>query len=352
MDQSIFGYLATKFGTSPENLATEGLSYILTRSQVANRAFAEYLNRLGLAVPPSLNFATQAGDSDGTIPDLIGSSDSGEELVLCESKFWAGLTENQPVGYLRRLRADAQASLVFIAPRKRFETLWPELIRRCKDAKISVEGQNTQQDARLASVGGCHHLALVSWASMLRCILTTLEDAAEGRLAADVKQLQGLCTHMDESAFLPVRPEELTSNHGTRLSQYNGLVDDVVDRLLSSDLISTKGLRSAPRSGVHLRYFSALPYSGAIQTNVSWWGRHRETPIWLSLWAVEEGKWVHSQTIREKLSRLESEDPPRLIEGAKEFFVPLFIKTLAERDVVVEDLVNQVIEVLDALRGQ
>ena len=77
MDQSIFGYLATKFGTSPENLATEGLSYILTRSQVANRAFAEYLNRLGLAVPPSLNFATQAGDSDGTIPDLIGSTDSG-----------------------------------------------------------------------------------------------------------------------------------------------------------------------------------------------------------------------------------------------------------------------------------
>ena len=47
---SLFGFLATKFASSPENLATEALNYVLGRSRVAAGAFLRLLTEGGEAL--------------------------------------------------------------------------------------------------------------------------------------------------------------------------------------------------------------------------------------------------------------------------------------------------------------
>ena len=42
---------------------------------------------------------------------------------MVESKFWAPLTPNQPIGYLRRLPVDREGMVLFIAPEGRYGTL-------------------------------------------------------------------------------------------------------------------------------------------------------------------------------------------------------------------------------------
>jgi hypothetical protein len=59
----------------------------------------------------------------GNIPDLVGATTDGTGVLLVESKFWAPLTPNQPIGYLRRLPVDREGMVLFIAPEGRYETL-------------------------------------------------------------------------------------------------------------------------------------------------------------------------------------------------------------------------------------
>ena len=49
--------------------------------------------------------------------------------MLIEAKFRAGLTDNQPMAYLKRLPANTPSALLFVAPAARLTTLWNELRR-------------------------------------------------------------------------------------------------------------------------------------------------------------------------------------------------------------------------------
>lgn len=46
------------------------------------------------------------------------------ERLLVELKFWAGLTDNQPVAYLKKLPTDCHSALLEVAPARRIESLW------------------------------------------------------------------------------------------------------------------------------------------------------------------------------------------------------------------------------------
>src|SRR5262245_39667836 len=123
---TLFGHLVTRFGSAQaENLATEGLPYVLGRSAEARRLFLRFLERSGQSFPGDLAFKTQLPNEDGAIPDLVGRDAAGAQVVIVEAKFWAGLTGQQPNAYLTRLPVGGL--LVFVAPALRFESLWPEL---------------------------------------------------------------------------------------------------------------------------------------------------------------------------------------------------------------------------------
>src|SRR5215472_17207837 len=125
----LFGHLASRFSTHPENLATEAVAFIVDRSPAMREALRRLVGRTGIGLPQLASFRSQAGDDQGNIPDLIGLDATGTERLFIENKFWAGLTENQPAGYLERLPAKDSGLLVFIVPSRRFAIVWTELAR-------------------------------------------------------------------------------------------------------------------------------------------------------------------------------------------------------------------------------
>jgi hypothetical protein len=103
MADSLLSHLATKFAAHEENWATEALGYILRRSPVARDTVRDLVGKLGVALPASLVYANQVSGDDDARPDLVARDDQGTQRLLIEAKFWAGLTEHQPVTYLERL---------------------------------------------------------------------------------------------------------------------------------------------------------------------------------------------------------------------------------------------------------
>jgi hypothetical protein len=102
----LFGHLVSRFSTSPENLATEALAFIVNRSAPMREALRRLVGRTGVELPSLARFCSQTGDQQGNIPDLVGLDAMGAERLFIENKFWAGLTENQPAGYLEGAEAD------------------------------------------------------------------------------------------------------------------------------------------------------------------------------------------------------------------------------------------------------
>ena len=70
--------------------------------------------------------------------------------------------------YLERLINTGGTVLIFIAPSKRFPTLWPELIRRCKQAGYPIELIETDiTEIKKAQLNAEQYLVLFSWRVIL-----------------------------------------------------------------------------------------------------------------------------------------------------------------------------------------
>lgn len=343
---SLFGYLVTRFSTQPENLATESLNYLIHQSDIAKRAFLRYISQTQVKLPDDLVFMTQAAGEDEAVPDMIGKDSDGRQILLVESKFWAGLTDNQPVTYLNRLPEQTGGVLLFIAPALRFETLWSELLRRCGQNN-NVESQEINSDLKVKRLDHNRVLAMASWRSVLSSIHQEVSAAGEHALASDVMQLQGLCDQMDGKAFVPFDSRELVSMNGTRIQQYCQLVDDITQLLKREELASTKGLSQGGRRGYYGQYMTFCSWSGLLQFEPELWGKYRETPLWLKLKGAD---WKFSHELKERLSTLAAETPSCLFQHEEWLAIPLYLPTGAEWDLVLEAIMTQLREIAACLK--
>lgn len=336
--QSMFGHLAAKFSAHPENLATESLNYILNRSTATRRAFIKVLaHQSGTTLSDDLTFQTQQGGDDAAIPDLVGFDSAGRPNIIAEAKFWAGLTDAQPVTYLGRLRQQGGNLLIFVAPSRRFSTLWPELLRRCNAKGIALKThERVSGEFLTASTEDGRVLALTSWRSLLAFLRSAAEAAQEVTTASDIGQLAGFCQHEDEEAFLPMRAQELGSAIGQRIVQFCSIVDDVTNLAVEKAGASLKGLRATAAAGWYGRYFSMDEYGFLLSVDANRWSKLRETPIWLSIAACTQSPWAYSPAAKQRLLPLELEQPPRLFVDGKWLVVPIFLPTGVERSQVVQ----------------
>lgn len=345
--QSLFGHLAVRFVQSPENLATEALLYILNRSEHARHAFGRYLSQLPVDLSEELRFRSQQATTEGEVFDLEGIDTQGQRVLIVESKFWAGLTDNQPRAYLQRLSTQAPGLLLFVAPDRRLELLWPELVHRCQAvADAMLPCGMDKRDLRSIHVSGQHALALGSWRSLLSYLLTALEAESQFDVAADVKQLQGLCERMDTDAFLPLRSDDLTSSTGLRVRQFCQLVEDLTDRLVTAGIASTSRLRAAGTKDRYGRYMIIAGFGCMLQCNYVYWSTKRATPLWLS---VQAGNWRYSPLAKDRLLSLEVETPTRLLEGDDALLIPLELPTGVDKTAVLDALESQMREIADHL---
>jgi hypothetical protein len=341
----VFGYIASRSG-QPENVATEALNYVLNGSVVAKRAFLGYVAQTKVELPDTLLFRTKAVGEDNAIPDLVGMDSESRQAFLVEAKFWAGLTSNQPVMYLKRLPSVAAGLLLFIAPARRFDTLWAELLRRCRNEGFVVgQPQNDIAGALKAIGAGTRHtLALTSWRAVLAYMLRALETEGEHHVVSDVQQLQGLCERMDSEAFLPLRSEELASDTGKHIMQYCEVVDEAVEQARIRG-ITLGRLRRTSQAGLYGRFCQLQGHQCHLQFNAQLWGRLRTTPLWLRIDQLQSKPWL-----RDALVDLEREQPPRLIPGKHELLVPIDLPTGVEKQNVVSAVVEQLLKVGELLR--
>jgi len=348
MTDSLFAHLAMTFGRHPENLATEALGYILRTSPGAQAGVRDLLREVGCAVPENLSWVNQLGGGDDARPDLVGLDGSGRQLVLLEAKFWAGLTEKQPVAYLDRLAPGG--SLIVVGPAQRQTLLWAELQRRVVEAGRPLGELSAASHGASVALLGEKHLVLLSWRSVLVAAQLGAEAQGEKASVADIAQLQGLCDRQDSEAFIPVTAEELTGHHYRRVVEFSDIVDTVVGLLVEQGVVTIKGLRATSGKGFYQRYLRLNGGVGAsLLCDVRKWMKFGATPMWLT---VQGPTWKEGKDMEHLLAPLATKQQRRMFMTVDGFpTVPIFVPVGKERHVVEQRAVEQVANVAKLVVG-
>lgn len=292
MAQSLLAHLYTRIKGSQEDVATLALQYILSQSESLNDRFISILaNKLGI-VSGELHFTCQAVGDNKERPDLSGKDSSGKEKILCEAKFYAGLTSNQPLAYIDRLYAEDGTGLIFICPQARMISLWHKLIALCSQRKIREISQY------LVTVDGIH-MSMVSWAELLGELHSTAVAVSPSSVA-DIDQLIGFCAEMDNSAFVPFREEDLGPNIARDIERYCDVIDALFDKLNADKSLksSATNLKASPFRHGYTRYIRILGLGVCIKYDRDLWMKSQaETPFWMHLYTIDEQHHWHDMPV-------------------------------------------------------
>ena len=345
--QTLLAHLALqkKFSDKYENIAVEALGHILSESDAARYVLSDVLRTGGAEVGEIAKVKTQASGEEGTQPDLAASDQHNRERVLIEAKFWAGLTDNQPVAYLKRLPKNQASVLLFVAPAARLNTLWAELCRKVSESESGIELGPDRDEAkglRSATAGGKRRLILISWTALLNRMVSQASTAEESHTECDIRQLQGLAEQKDQEAFLPLRPEELGPEFPLRLLNLQNLVDAVIECLKQKNLAADTSLEQKPTAyGMYFKLSGADAWFGIDHYE---WAKNRDTPLWLYLYegvqSVSEIR-EHLQPLVPELELLKSVD--------NELVVPIYPPVGVEYDAVLNAVVARLKEVAELI---
>lgn len=339
-------------------MATEALAYLVESSNSVRHGMMKLLR--GLVDVPDLRFKTQQAvqKENGSIrPDMWGF-DLTAPRVFVENKFWAGLTDNQPVPYLRQLAICPQPSiLLVVAPAAREHTLWRELQRRLheNDIAFSEHGAAAGVFSSVATQLG-PILALTSWANVLSAL--EHETVDEPSVRADLVQLRALCDAADSDAFTPVSGEELSNQRiPALLLQLSAVVKTAVELAVSREILDLGGTTQQSSSERIGRYSY---FGGHVEGNErpgAWlgihlrlWKKHGATPLWA---VFHSTKWGQASMAEALLAQWASDNNvPTFNDEDGSFVVALEIPAREEKSVVVETIVNRLQQMRDCLNSR
>ena len=331
---TLLAHMVSRLTSQGENAATEALAYILNKSAPCRDALIVLLGDSDRVPDALARFETQVTAPDGTRPDMVGYDRTETTRVIVEAKFWTSLRDEQVTGYLQQFEHDGPGVLLFIAPERRLQTLWAKIRRVIGTENGGGERVDGGVGLRRAAIEGSEkRLALVSWTLLLERLGAAAQDA---QVRSELEQLRGLAVSQDQAAFLPLHGEEFAASLPRRLLQYRKIVDDAVDAHGVPDgWMTIQGLRPAATSSYSGRYFRfiGIPADLFLCIDYELWGRQGETPIWLGI----------SGGVPINLEALPTE------QGSTRgwSYVPIRLKTRAEYDEVLADVVHQVKSIRD-----
>jgi hypothetical protein len=335
-----------------EDVATDALAYILRKNEVARNGLLNLLRRVATDLP-ELRFQTQQTE-EGIRPDLWGY-DGPNPRVFIESKFWAGLTENQPVAYIKQLARQIQPSvLLMIVPSAREEVLWRDLIHRLGEVNITVENEIKTSDVRFVTTQIGPKLALISWAGLISALESGKTEDQEAR--SDLIQLRELCA-ADNKIFIPFSQEATTDlRNPTQILQLGTVLQDSLNQAVTENLIipyhKNNFSQDWNRIGPYITIGSGkrnVPAWIGIDFNL--WKKYGITPLWINFWC-----YTYSGVLgrgREAYALLEPwavENPSRDValfmdDEEGEMYVGIKVPTGEDKDKVVKCIIKQLKEI-------
>lgn len=331
---SLLAYLVPQ-KLDPEPAATQALAYILRKNELA----AEFIHRLGLDLGFEFGRVESERRIEGGQPDLTIFDSGGRPRIFIENKFWAGLTDAQPVQYLAALpdEDDLPSGLVFILPEQRIPTVWEELKRRSRDAYEF--GNESTLDTMTQLQMGTRRMCVTSWQHVLD-LLERISPSDEVRF--DVLQLGGLARFGESDGFPPLCVEEFSDGGmPKRMLDYSKLVQPIVDQLKSRGLIRPKYFRLTHDWNDIGRSFNWFDESEFwLGVALVPWMNTGITPLWLR---VYPGKYSN---LGEHYHRLEEffEEVQKGTDslGYSRKYIPIRLRTGVDRGGVIRDAADQV----------
>ncbi len=367
---TVFSHIIQKsFSNQYENIATDALAFILNSSESAKHGLMKLLRGINSDLPGNLQFCTQQTEGEAR-PDMRGD-DGMVTRVFIENKFWAGLTENQPVTYLKRLAEHPQSSvLLMVVPAARESTVWRELMRSLAESNISISNrENSVGVFRSLGTNLGPALALTSWARLLSAIEAELEEEPDTK--NDLKQLRSLCDSADSHAFQPMSRIEVTDQRTPALLlQLSEIVQEAVD-LAVSDTSNKKGFLSTNTSkeenskkgrltqthtwssiGRYVCFPEAQSVGAWIGTDFQLWKEHGLTPLWLIFNEWEFGRAPEVRSLLDPWATRNNVFAINHYLGSKDgnvYAVAIELPTGEEKDQVVRSVVNQLRNIAEPL---
>jgi hypothetical protein len=299
-----------------------------------------------------LSFRAQVYDEDNAIPDLIGYDEEDSPICIIEAKFWAGLTENQPITYLKRLPNNKPSVLLFLSPQKRMESISGELFQRL-EKKYTISDVQKKSDLIYLKLNKNNMISVTSWNALLNVILTELDIAGDITHKSDLLQLQGLCDQMDTEAFLPLQSHEISPNIGKRNAEFGDLIDEIIAKGVNRKWFSTNDGKLRPSTGPNHygRYFMVGPFMCDLLFNNHYWATLQNTPFWLEIYGKVWNKSEEKNKVRKALSELEMQYPRKMFIDSDYGvpLIPLKVEFGVEKDKVIDSIIEQTKGIIDLL---
>jgi hypothetical protein len=343
---TVFSYIVQKrLSQENENVATEALAFILDSSERGRSGLMKLLRGIAPDLP-ALRFRTQQTEGSAR-PDMWGL-DGDTPRVFIEFKFWAGLTENQPVEYLRLLSGyPSPALLLVVVPAARLETVWRGLKRRLAAANVSNSNLNPSASVAYAvATESGPILVIASWANVLSAIEAELNAVDDMPAKNDLLQVRALCEAADLDAAEPFSSTELTNQRTPAfVLQLNTVVQLAVNLGDHEGVLSIDGGRPQAnweRVGRYISFPKARGVGAWFGTDFRRWRERGSTPLWLVFPATGFGRADDVRKI------LESWTERRDIEcsvAADGFGVGIDVPPGEEQDHVVRSIVNRLADV-------
>lgn len=344
MAESLLAHLCTRIKGSQEDLATLSLQYIISSNEKLNEAFNRFIgDAIKVNLDTDITYSCQSVGENNERPDMSGVDKDGKEVVLCEMKFYAGLTSNQPNAYLERLEKENGKALVFVCPEQRRISLWSKLKELCREENKILEDEVGYR----VIVNGIV-MTVLSWAEIIEVLRRTAASSAVETLA-DLTQLSGFCEMMDNSAFIPFSEEDMGPEIARREERYSQVIDRLFDVLKANKRIkaSSRGLHASPNRNGYTRYITINDHPVALLYNRSLWMNKTsvETPFWF--YFTDFG-WKQSETLLNKLRAI-----PEIERDSIDSKVTIALHPILDApiDDVVHDLMDQILRIMGEYSG-
>lgn len=349
--KSLFGHIVLNLTSQAENIATESLYYILSNSASAREGFYNFLGSIDNRLKVDLYFRTQVYDKDGSLPDLVGFDVENDPICIIESKFWAALTDNQPVTYFNRFNFSKPSILLFLVPTRRIDSIWSEIVTRCADESFNLENIHRKSHLIYGDLNSHHKICVTGWRSLLNIMETELDAAGDYLTKSDLVQLRGLSDQMDEESFLPIDSKEISPIIAKRNVQFTELVDNTLEKGLSEQIFKKNGLKGSTGKNSYGRYFAMEDYFFNFKFDNILWSEVRNTPFWLEVWGKVFSKDLEERgKVKKALSILESDEYGTSIDKRYgTVLVPIELKYGEEKEIVVKSMVNQIYQIYNLL---